>query len=205
MRTKNFFAPFFVLSFFLIGIIGCEADTERYGDAIDGMDIGGERASITGQVEPAGIAATVHVKYANNDFEQQRPREGHIPYDDPREDDALQDDQLQEDEFQDDPMREDDWAQEGDRDREDAPQTREQIVASVEVDQETGAFEIRDLEPGTYIVEIEPHDQGYDRKEVEEVHLDRGEEKDLGEISLDNDEGADPFGDHDPLEGEEQY
>jgi uncharacterized membrane protein len=71
------------------------------------------------------------------------------------------------------------------------PEAEEHIVASAEVDPQTGMFEIEGLEAGTYKLEIEPHDEGYEKKELEEVTLEAGEEKDLGAIALDEKESYD--------------
>ncbi len=63
-------------------------------------------------------------------------------------------------------------------------ETEGHIVASSEVDPQTGMFEIERLEAGSYKIEIEPHDEGYEKKELEDVNVEAGEEKDLGSIAL---------------------
>jgi hypothetical protein len=71
------------------------------------------------------------------------------------------------------------------------PEAEEHIVASAEVDPQTGMFEIEGLEAGTYKVQIEPHQEGYEIKELEDVTLEAGEEKDLGAIALNEKESYD--------------
>jgi hypothetical protein len=130
-----------------------------------------DKAKLTGSVEPA-VAATVNVIDANNGQQ-----------------DLYRQDEMQEgqDEGQ-DQWGQDETQQEGFTGRDDS------IVATAEVDPATGRFEVSGLEPGTYTVEIEPHDAGYERKEIEDVEIDQGEEKDLGAISLDD---GDTFEDDD--------
>ncbi len=70
-------------------------------------------------------------------------------------------------------------------------EAEENIVASTDVDPQTGMFEIEGLEAGSYKIEIEPHNEGYEKKEIEDVTLEAGEEKDLGAIALNEKEPYD--------------
>jgi hypothetical protein len=58
------------------------------------------------------------------------------------------------------------------------------VVASVEADPSTGAFEISDLPAGTYDIEVIPGAENYDIAEVTDVAVDAGESTDVGNISL---------------------
>jgi hypothetical protein len=121
---------------------------------------GEETTKIKGKINPA-VAATVNVFEAIDDLDGDRHREHY---------------QMEETGQEEFPERQDEW--EEDRN----------VVATVEVDPETGEFEINGLEPGTYKVEIKPQDATYEKKEIQDVELIEGEEKDLGDIDLDKKE-----------------
>jgi hypothetical protein len=59
-----------------------------------------------------------------------------------------------------------------------------EVVASTEVDPETGKFKIEGLPAGTYEIVITPGSQGYGHKTVSDVSVKTGENNDLGEIYL---------------------
>jgi|GEM_PF-1230073 len=121
---------------------------------------GEETTKIKGKINPA-VAATVNVFKAIDDHER-----GHHPEHDPYQKEVTGQEEV--------PERHDEW------------KVDRNVVATAEVDPETGEFELNGLESGTYKVEIEPQDYAtYEIKIIEDVELIEGEDKDLGDIDLD--------------------
>ncbi len=65
--------------------------------------------------------------------------------------------------------------------------TEEGIIASVQSDTETGSFVVPELTGGVYTLRFGPISDEYAQKEIRNVHIQDGKNKNLGKLTLEAD------------------